>query len=219
MTDRLRARNVLAPVLPLALLFVASCAAPATLPSHDHGYEPPQLTGFARDAHPRLLREAAIPSGNGASVVPDMLPFSVKWYGMLTGPQPSNVLQEVPRTITPTTDPFISVYLRNVSSTAETVSYWVLITHGALPFALGGNPTVPPSLWADVTWSSKAALPPGSTQVTLPPDRVASATVGWPTAAGSPGPGNYYGVVYCYVDGTLWNPPTPFFLYQPLFLQ
>ncbi|MDA8331189.1 MAG: hypothetical protein M0027_08280 [Candidatus Dormibacteraeota bacterium] len=43
--------------------------------------------------------------------------------------------------------------------------------------------------------------------------------MGWPSDLVSSRPGNFYGVVYFYVNGSVWGAPTPFFYYEPLTLQ
>ncbi|HVD03508.1 MAG TPA: hypothetical protein VNF75_05175 [Candidatus Dormibacteraeota bacterium] len=43
--------------------------------------------------------------------------------------------------------------------------------------------------------------------------------MGWPSGLVSSRPVHYYGVVYFYVNGSVWGGPTPFFSYEPLILQ
>lgn len=178
----------------------------------------PRLITFAQSARPHLDTSTAPTTVPGASVALQ-IPLVASWSGALTGPQPSNVLQKTPRTVTTSADPLVTVFMRNETSSVETVSYQLLITDGGLPFTLGGDSTVPPSAWTHVVWNSQEALPDGTTEITLQPGQTASASMGWPSDLVSSRPGNYYGVVYLYVNGSVWGAPTPFFYYEPLILQ
>ncbi len=203
------------------LLILAAAAAGCASTNSSRPATPrhlPRLISFAHGARPHL--DTGTPSSTvpGASVALQP-PFSALWSGALTGPQPSNLLQEMPHTVTTSVDPLVTVFMRNETSSVETVSYQLLITDGRLPFTLGGDSTVPPSAWPQVVWNSQQALPDGTSEITLQPGQTASASMGWPSDLVSSRPGNFYGVVYFYVNGSVWGAPTPFFYYEPLTLQ
>ncbi len=178
----------------------------------------PRLTSFARNARPHLDTSTVPATVPGASIAVQ-IPLVVFWSGALTGSQPSNPLQEMPRTVTTTSGPLVTVFMRNETSSVETVSYQLLITSGGLPFTLGGDPTVLPNAWTHVIWNSQRALPEGTTAISLQPGQTASASMEWPSDLVSSRLGTYYGVVYFSVNGSLWGKPDPFFYYEPLILK